>query len=40
MLWHVDLLLGNDHEISCYTMAITMQQQRNSVFCVVRAEML
>jgi hypothetical protein len=30
ILWHVDPLLGNDYEISSYTMAITRQQPINS----------
>jgi hypothetical protein len=38
-MWHIHPLLGNDHEISSYTMA-RKQQQRNGVFCAVSAEML
>jgi hypothetical protein len=30
ILWHVDLLLRKDHEISSYTMDITRQQTINS----------
>jgi hypothetical protein len=50
VLQHVDPLLGNKGEISKYTRAITEykhvpmetteQQQRNSLFYVVQAEML
>jgi hypothetical protein len=29
-LWHVDPLLGNDHEISNYTTAVTRQWHGNS----------
>jgi hypothetical protein len=43
-LWHVDPLLGNNHEISIYAMVVTKQQPinsyRNDVFCAVCAEML
>jgi hypothetical protein len=44
ILWHVDLLLGNDNEIGNYTTAVTRQRPVNSnraaFSCVVRAEML
>jgi hypothetical protein len=30
ILWHVDLLLGNDSEISNYTTAVTRQRPVNS----------
>jgi hypothetical protein len=30
VLWHVDPSLGNDREISNYTMAVTRQQSINS----------
>jgi hypothetical protein len=38
ILWHVDPLLGNDHEISNYTQLLPLalkQQQRKGVFCTV-----
>jgi hypothetical protein len=38
ILWRVDLLLGNDREVSNYTEA--KQEPRNSVFYSVRTEML
>jgi hypothetical protein len=48
LLWHVDLLLGNDRETNSYNgfankrvcmATIRKQQQRNDVFYAVRAEM-
>jgi hypothetical protein len=30
VLWHVDLLLGNDREINKYTTAVTRQRHVNS----------
>jgi hypothetical protein len=44
-LWHVDLLLGNDHEISKYTTGVNRQQSINNnrgmlFFCAVHAELL
>jgi hypothetical protein len=30
LLWHVDLLLGNDREISNYTTAVTRQRSVNN----------
>jgi hypothetical protein len=36
VLWHVDALLDN----GSYQTAAHKQQQRNGVFCAVRAEML
>jgi hypothetical protein len=50
ILWRVGLLLDNDREISKYTTTASqirvfygnnwIQQQKNSVLCAVRAEML
>jgi hypothetical protein len=39
ILWHADPLTGNDREVCNYTTAVT-RQNRNAVFCAIRAEML
>jgi hypothetical protein len=44
-MWHVDLLIGNDGEISNYIMAVIRQRlvnsnRRRSFFGAVRAELL